>query len=78
MILSESCSDCSVIITTNRFGGSFCCVIMALVIFASLCYHKFTLDFGGVIMQDIKTFFDGIADVISSFFVSILFFLFNR
>jgi hypothetical protein len=29
-------------------------------------------------MQDIKTFFDGIADVISSFFVSILFFLFNR
>ena len=29
-------------------------------------------------MDDIKTFFDGIADVISSFFVSILFFFFNR
>ena len=29
-------------------------------------------------MDDIKTFIDGIADVISSFFVSILFFFFNR
>lgn len=29
-------------------------------------------------MDDIKTFIDGMADVISSFFVSILFFLFNR
>jgi hypothetical protein len=29
-------------------------------------------------MDDIKTFFDGMADVISSFFVSILFFFFNR
>lgn len=29
-------------------------------------------------MGDIKTFFDGMADVISSFFVSILFFFFNR
>ena len=29
-------------------------------------------------MNDIKTFFDGMADVISSFFVSILFFFFNR
>ena len=29
-------------------------------------------------MNDIKTFFDGIADVIGSFFVSILFFFFNR
>ena len=29
-------------------------------------------------MDNIKTFFDGIADVIGSFFVSILFFLFNR
>ena len=28
--------------------------------------------------NQIGTFFDGIADVISSFFVSILFFLFNR
>ncbi len=29
-------------------------------------------------MGDIKTFIDGMADVISSFFVSILFLLFNR
>ena len=29
-------------------------------------------------MNDIKSFFDGIADVIGSFFVSILLFLFNR
>ena len=29
-------------------------------------------------MNDIKSFFDGIADVIGSFFVSILFLLFNR
>jgi hypothetical protein len=29
-------------------------------------------------MDDIRSFFDGIADVIGSFFVSILFFLFNR
>ena len=29
-------------------------------------------------MNEIKSFFDGIADVIGSFFASILFFLFNR
>ena len=28
--------------------------------------------------NSIHTFFDGIADVVGSFFVSILFFLFNR
>ena len=28
--------------------------------------------------DSLKTFFDGIADVFGSFFVSILFFLFNR